>query len=252
VTMSVADSRAPDVTPAHIEFPPGLPAPPGLDMETLMEKASALMASPAESVCKVTIRGLPNKLLSEPMFEAVLQQAGLDSGVERFSVKPGKPVSLATVIFSSRAAAALCVAHFQGCQWDQSGVEVVATIAHSDDLCKRDLMQSGMSAEAPAFEPGRPFQPDVGIGHAAGQSMTAYPAHLLGCIEECLSEANSSGGAPNDDVQQVPVAVVPKTQVAVVVAKGILAGSGNSTEVGESECEDEKESPALRALAGPS
>lgn len=38
-------------------------------------EADTATALPAGTPCEVTIRGLPNKLLSEPMFEAVLQQA---------------------------------------------------------------------------------------------------------------------------------------------------------------------------------
>lgn len=46
-----------------------------------------------------------------------------------------------------------------------------------------------------------------------------------------------------DEPPDTPPACHPPAapKVSVALAKGLLAGSGNSTEVGESECEDEKD-----------
>lgn len=52
-----------------------------------------------------------------------------------------------------------------------------------------------MSAEAPAFHPGEPFQLDEAHCEEAttfGEKLVVFPPHLLDCIEECLSEASPS------------------------------------------------------------
>jgi len=78
----------------------------------------------APIACCVSIEGLPNAILSEPMVLAMLQQAGLLEEVIRFSTCEGDPCGEVQVSFSSVDAALRCVYHFKGCQWNASGTEV--------------------------------------------------------------------------------------------------------------------------------
>jgi len=80
----------------------------------------------APIACCVSIEGLPNAILSEPMMLAMLQQAGLLEEVITFSTCEGDPCGEAHVSFSSVDAALRCVYHFESCQWDASGKEVIA------------------------------------------------------------------------------------------------------------------------------
>jgi hypothetical protein len=80
----------------------------------------------APIACCVSIEGLPNAILSEPMVLAMLQQAGLLGEIITFSTCEGDPCGEAHVSFSSVDAALRCVYHFEGCQWDASGIEVCA------------------------------------------------------------------------------------------------------------------------------
>jgi len=80
----------------------------------------------APIACFVSIEGLPNAILSEPMFLAMLQQAGFLKEVITFSTREGDPCGEAHVSFWSVDAALRCVYHFEGCQWDASGTEVTA------------------------------------------------------------------------------------------------------------------------------
>merc|ERR1712032_1191834 len=60
------------------------------------------------------------------MVLTMLQQAGLLGAVITFSTCEGDPCGEAHVSFSSVDAALQCVCHFEGCQWDASGTEVMA------------------------------------------------------------------------------------------------------------------------------
>jgi len=130
------------------ELPPGLEQRPATHAKALGKSglaskprtASSALAPPPglvpplglqapQPLCEVRIRGLPKKLLSEPMMEAILQQAGFANDVVAgFSAKPGEPCGEAVVRFSCEASARRCVAHFAGCQWGQSHGGVTAAI----------------------------------------------------------------------------------------------------------------------------
>jgi len=161
--------------------------------------------------CCVSIEGLPNALLSEPMMLATLQQAGLDTVA--FSACEGDPCGEAHVAFSSVFVAMQCVCHFQGCQWDASGTEVTAKIvspseyacwpslemdpsvqmdasAHvepseeMDPVAQMDAPPSRMSAESPAFHPSVPE-------YAVPELMAFHPS-----AQEPLLRADAPAFAP--------------------------------------------------------
>jgi hypothetical protein len=136
--------------PPGLELPPGLDMPPGLALlsgapsgseATISTAASSSGSSgiqsppspgPAEEVCKVRIRGLPNKMLSEAMVEGMLQQASLESALIGFTVARGEPCGEVLVRLSSIAAAARCERHFKGRRWDASGEVVTAEVLPAD------------------------------------------------------------------------------------------------------------------------
>jgi len=116
----------------------GLIPPPGLNTAT--EKNVA---------CEVVLSGLPNIILSDIMFTAVIEQAECLDALVSFSTWTGKPCGGASVFLSCADAAGRCVKHFRGCEWDKSGIAVDAQIqsvpvAHCD---------AGLRADARPFEP---------------------------------------------------------------------------------------------------
>lgn len=194
------------------DLPPGLLPPPGLEANDEAESEQPA----ASSEWQVVITGLPGKLLSEAMLEAVFQQAGLDCHVG-FSVGGAKSSKESvTVRFSSMLDARRCVVHFQGCQWDKSG-EAVATevippadgpmlFSANDD----EEGQKGMSRDAPVFQPG------AGFSGFSAQAPAFVPS------EPC----------PSGDLKEPVVELSEERRCN-------KPGSDTSTEVGESE-DDEK------------
>eukprot|EP00927_Polykrikos_kofoidii_P040693 TRINITY_DN3473_c0_g2_i1.p1 TRINITY_DN3473_c0_g2~~TRINITY_DN3473_c0_g2_i1.p1 ORF type:complete len:339 (-),score=31.62 TRINITY_DN3473_c0_g2_i1:570-1544(-) len=79
----------------------------------------------------VKLSGLPNELLTDSMMSAVLEQAGLEDGLEGFTVFPEQSCGEVIVTLSSLAACDMCVRHFSGCHWHPSGKPVTATILSS-------------------------------------------------------------------------------------------------------------------------
>lgn len=79
----------------------------------------------------VAVRGLPNGILSNACFEAVLQQAGLLSSVEEYRMQSGNPCGEAMLRLADPLSAAQCVTHFAGRQWDESGAFVTARLLSS-------------------------------------------------------------------------------------------------------------------------
>jgi len=109
------------------------------------------------TVWQVSINGLPNKLLSHAMIQAMLQQAGFDAECfSSFSSHTGKPCGEVVVNFLSWQAAELCVHHFHGCQWDPSGTMVKAEILTKEKpmMKPKQKKNSGVqfSIEAPEFQ----------------------------------------------------------------------------------------------------
>jgi len=97
-----------------------------VDASTL--QSSVPMSAPLTTDVDVRLTGLPNAICTPEMLEAVLQQAGLDAAVLASRAEQGRPCGEAHVTLASSDAAAACIAHFHGCQWDSSGVGVRATI----------------------------------------------------------------------------------------------------------------------------
>ncbi|CAE8715893.1 unnamed protein product [Polarella glacialis] len=184
--------EAPPGLRAKVERPPGLSPPPGLER---VEEQSPAPAAAVGTEWQVIIKGLPGKLLSEAMLEAVLEQAGL--GVASFSVTKGKASGEVIVRVPTVFEAQKCVLHFQGCQWDKSGSSVITELiapatAKKTKPAKADKKTTGLpalSAEAPAFQPK-----GLSAVTAAGLSAEA-PAFVpsRGSSKAAVSDGSDSG-----------------------------------------------------------
>lgn len=222
----VRESHAP--TP-----PPGLTFPVGKATADDHEMAVALSS-------QVRISGVPDKLLSEAVVEAMLDQVGCNDCLLSFATHRGKPTGSVSVFFTNAYAAQLCVNHFHGRQWGAGKVhaELLCTSRKDTKLsgptilrmpsqhCKPVIMRTptdrlqkpsstkveakSLSADAPAFEPSFMF--------TAGS-----PAFVPLCgFKSNVAEASSN-------------------------SKNLAANSETSTELGESGSEDESRSPTKQS-----
>lgn len=242
----------------------GLFTPPGL---------GPAEEEPSRAVCEVSIAGLPNKILSSSMMEAVLQQAGLEGCVVNLQMKMGKRNGEAVVAFSNHAAAIRCMTHFQGCQWDSSGVNVTAHLITGQALTAEKISTTppvgvlsravACSQAVPAFVPcsasgaehcaaGRPAFVTacrVGSGHklsaASGQRLKG-PAFVLlqrhRRTEERPTEAPKGPAwlAQGSPLKGLATARLEGGNTLEVRHGEMVIGSETSTEVGESEGEDKE------------
>lgn len=201
----------------------------GLSEETLSEEGFHEQL-PAYSA---TISGLPNKLLTEAMFEAILEQASLSHLVLGFTLRAGKPCGEATVSLVGRAALEHCARHFQGCQWDPNGatVEVAVDIQESQDDADWEL------AVAAAYAGG-----EGGFGGAAAEAIALFGAQptALSCEALVFVPAASLG---------VEAASADEAGGAEAAKPAAPVTSDTSTEVGESEAEDEQDPAGARRPA---
>eukprot|EP00419_Tripos_fusus_P037652 CAMPEP_0172778894 /NCGR_PEP_ID=MMETSP1074-20121228/202145_1 /TAXON_ID=2916 /ORGANISM="Ceratium fusus, Strain PA161109" /LENGTH=445 /DNA_ID=CAMNT_0013615847 /DNA_START=102 /DNA_END=1440 /DNA_ORIENTATION=- len=124
----------------------------GLPNTILSEPMVLTMLQQAGACTKCLLRvqeGLPNTILSEPMVLTMLQQAGLLGEVITFSTREGDPCGEAHISFSSVDVALRCVYHFEGCQWDASGTEVTAKMAHLESLESGEFLNYALGMVLP-------------------------------------------------------------------------------------------------------
>eukprot|EP00405_Crypthecodinium_cohnii_P042988 CAMPEP_0206566392 /NCGR_PEP_ID=MMETSP0325_2-20121206/24636_1 /ASSEMBLY_ACC=CAM_ASM_000347 /TAXON_ID=2866 /ORGANISM="Crypthecodinium cohnii, Strain Seligo" /LENGTH=338 /DNA_ID=CAMNT_0054069423 /DNA_START=34 /DNA_END=1050 /DNA_ORIENTATION=- len=157
--------RAPDDLPPGLGYGESPNAPPGLELGPDTPLGQAL-PPPSKSAPKanyeVKVRGLPAKLLSQMMLEAILQQAGLVGTIVQWDMKTGKTSGDVVFGFDRELQALQCVHHFSGCQWDPSGPPVTAKVISSGSpptglpaggAGKSKFAPSQLSAAAPEFVP---------------------------------------------------------------------------------------------------
>jgi len=246
--MMEPDKAQKSTLPPGLELPPGLDMPPGLGLlseapsgsdATISTAASSSGSAgiqsppspgPAEEVCKVRIRGLPNKMLSEAMVEGMLQQASLESALIGFTVARGEPCGEVLVRLSSAAAASRCERHFKGRRWDASGEVVTAEVLPADGGAIR---KNNMPAAAAEHRKGDAIKVHIQAGGIA--SMKAKPAPLapvkispaawLGSLHDeawgtstttttCRADLNMSATAP---------AFVPTSFLGASASRGLSA-----------------------------
>lgn len=255
--------------------PPGLGKPPGLQngpakpaKPAKAAKEAKPEAEPEEEAMKsapfvVTIRGLPNKLLSNAMMEAMLQQADLDKDVLSSVVRMGKPCGELRVGLTSRLSAGRCVRHFTGCQWDDSGIPVTAeVVATGQSVPQRVSMNaaSSLSAQAAVFEPPSPCTMLTALAEESSGSPASHFDSPKALSPEAPAFLPSYFGTSNRFSIEAPVFVPAKARAServerserAVWAPGLVGvNSDTSTEVGESEAEDDKGNPHVPASAWP-
>uniref|UniRef100_A0A7S1L2R3 RRM domain-containing protein n=1 Tax=Alexandrium catenella TaxID=2925 RepID=A0A7S1L2R3_ALECA len=240
--------------------PPGLAAPPGfnevvatcpevratddeaecVDAHRCSEEAGAAVVEGELVACRITISGLPNAILSEPMMSAVLQQAGLEGCVLSFSTEEGQPCGEAHIAMMSFQAAVRCVQHFEGCHWDPSGAEVTTKTEPSleemagqmwDEAAKLELEVAMVVQEAvaEALEAGEGAEPDARLRAEA----PAFEPRALPRIAEEAPPLQLSADAP------VFVPTAPDLDGKVRTTGPKLSFSSDaSTEMGDSDGED--------------
>jgi len=188
------------------------------------------------SAYTATISGLPNKLLTDAMFEAVLEQASLSHLVLGFTLHPGKPCGEARVSLIGRMALEHCAQHFQGCQWDPSGTPV--TVAVEIQECQEDAEWE--LAVAAACAGGA-----CSLGGAAAAEALALGAQPPMAMS---SEAPVFVPSAGLSAEAAPAGEAEEARAGKPAAP---VTSDTSTEVGDSEGEDERGGPAGARCPGP-
>jgi len=201
----------PDMMPSTPEIAAGLvhalgkpQAPPGLELPAAFSLPSTPELGPStptvalaqppglelpcvDSSHSVRISGLPNELLSDAMFEVVLDQASVGNALVSFTTRKGKRTGEAVVRVKTSSAASHCVRHFQGCHWDARGAVVKAEVVSDTE---RPVVV--LSKEAPVFVP-------------TGQSASRRASRLV------KSETSTDVGDSSDDAEGSMNATIPRS-----------------------------------------
>ncbi|CAJ1328741.1 unnamed protein product [Effrenium voratum] len=206
-----------------LDLPPGLPkmeepgprSPPGLSKAA--GKAKAVQAD-----WHVVIRNLPAKLLTQVMMEAVFQQAGL-ARLRGFNVQGNKVVAF----FDTQEDAQACASHFAGCQWDKSGTCVTADIISQGPRPATSAQSSGsgLSAEAPAFQPYMAGAWNFGLPKVPEESETVIrePGKLA-----FGSDTSTEVGDSEDDDKHSPARVKQHLLPQQIGARSRSGSAGSS------------------------
>lgn len=225
-----------------------LSKPPGLEM---IESQSPVLDENAEEEpeWQVIIRGIPVKLQTEVMLEAVLQQARLN--YVSFEVEHDAQV---VVRFADLLSAQCCVMHFQGCVWDRSGESVCAALVPP---ASHSLFQPSMMYPRPLPDK---VQSTSNASSTSADMLLSQFQSLEACFEQfslktdsTTTSRTSTGALSAEAPAFVPSSLLsdvsPKkdSRARKTTVKGISAGSDTSTEVGSSE-EDETAALGQAAL----
>jgi len=222
--------------------PPGLMLPPGLEgfykktdspvMPLLPEFPVDLPQAPsfALSSIQVHVLGLPNRLLSDAMLEAMTEQAGVDSMVLGFRTFPGQSTGEAFVTFDNSFAASRFAAHVQGVRWGPGTKVVVRVVAPKTPAPSKLRQQPAGTPAKKAGELRAHLKKDApAYIHVSSQLSAAAPAFvpLVAYVERSA---------------ETPVRVAAAAGAAEFACLS-QAGSDVSTEIGESEAELDKDIP---------
>lgn len=121
----------------------------------------------SEPVYQVLVSGLPNQLLSDMMFGAILEQSGITEQVLGFKASKGRTPDDGQVLISldSQYTAEWCACHFQGRNWGSASVTAEVVSAPQFDEPEYDeplftideplwqLPTKPLLADAPEFVP---------------------------------------------------------------------------------------------------
>jgi len=129
ITMATTSTDAMQLSEPTPAFAPAFVVP--TDFVAKSNKGASV--SSAKENVSVLVMGMPNQMLSKPLIEAMLQQAGLEETISKYEMSKGDPCGELLLHFSNHLLAAQCVRHFEGCQWDTSGTAVTTRILTSVD-----------------------------------------------------------------------------------------------------------------------
>jgi len=237
-----AAKRLADLELAAAGYPPGLSPPPGLetidedvahsDSTTVDGNSTEFTESPAgaresawddSEMYQVQLSGLPNEILSDIMFKAVLQQAQLNGSYSSFSTSPGKACGTAVVNLISASAAEWAVVHFHGRVW-------------ADDRCVTAYLVPKIQSEEEAW-----FQSCADM-EFDGISFQSFVAEVE--VPSTGFSADSPAFVPSQatpNAMSAEAAVFVPGQKSMALDQKFANGSDVSTSVdGESESDEEK------------
>lgn len=194
----------------------------------------------------MTIVGFPNALLSRPMFDVMLQQAGLRECVLAVESRPGahgRMTGQATVTFSSQSAAEACAHHFGGRPWGAGSSALGVEIAPSARVCSASATtgasEACLSTPTPTFVPCSKQAAHISIRD------TMAPAHVSAALFQGSFELASKAATFENAIQALPSSVFatsPRSDTSTVDVsdhRDVEDGDGvsaNGDEVVGSEC----------------
>lgn len=150
----------------------------------------------AEPVYQVLVSGLPNKLLSDMMLDALFEQSGISEQVRGFKASRGKNSDEGQVLISldTASTALWCACHFQGRNWGTAAVtaEVVSMPQLDEPEPTWLLPAKPLLPDAPEFVPSCLRRHEV-----SGSSWLEEATDSL--IKERIRSANSSNASTRDE-----------------------------------------------------
>jgi len=124
---------------------------------------------PAQTGYEVEINGLSPHLMSQPMMEAILEQAQL--GLEKVLGFKFIGQGQARIALSSLDAAETCAAHFNGRNWNRQGHNVTAQVLQQKMACSPTHMPKGPLQHNASTQRQSPMStPATGNHNMGGQS----------------------------------------------------------------------------------
>lgn len=221
--------------------PVGLVKPAGRSVKHCAEvpeifQAFQMHSTQKPQVGKVEIKGLPNKLLSNEMLEAVIEQAGLSGDVFKFDFEVGAHCGQAWIYFKEGHEDAMeaCVKHFDGCTWNASA-KVSAHVVSKREMpavprrnSKESCSPLGTNMSFFAREPPWCVPDEPAFVHSSGLAGSITVNSMTAVKRACTKISTKKGS------------VKEKKGARMNVAMHHTASSDASTAVSDSETEAEE------------
>jgi hypothetical protein len=177
--------------------PPGLGMPPQSGYTSKTAKPSPVPLGHSGSATMVLIRGVPNAICANKLcVEAMLEQAGLATYVQKFKFQQGRPCGEVQVSLNP-VAVEHCKKHFNGMQWDPAMPVCVMEVP------------SKTWAVLDQVEPARISLPNKGPSrnnNSKNSRQFVAPRHLAK-ITEPETEESTDAGASEDEVDRAAVSL---------------------------------------------
>jgi len=233
--------------------PPGLEdPPPGLEAIAVdMASSKSKIVAPATwnsstnlsgVMHQVQLIGLPNELLSEPAFQAVLEQAQLEGFYSGVTLSQGKLWGEAVIDLTDEFAVGWCVQHFHGRSWAADGTPVSACILAREDLVEEVHDESDESWLEAWYKEACRF----GLGLHSEDANASVAAEVFPLTAEESPPSVLSADAPTLVTKLLPPSELSANAPIFVPGEKIIdigekiPASDVSTVDAESECDEIK------------